>query len=192
MGKIKTPLFVMRFVMRFAILLIESFFTFQNGFVYIYIRECGIFEAWTSLLNSGKKINTKTRNNEWYVVSGWGEGKERKREKKKQKNTIARRGKREMINNSMDSMDKLGKLEQKWRWILIKIDGFFFFFFFKDFKVGPGSPSLRVRRYNDWRARAFRGNAWSPFVKKKRRKGGKHISGVQQRFTEYTSRADVN
>lgn len=35
------------FVMRFAILLIESFFTFQSGFVYIYTytRKCGIFEA---------------------------------------------------------------------------------------------------------------------------------------------------
>lgn len=101
------------FVMRFAILLIESFFTFQSGFVYIYTRKCGIFEAWTSLLNSGKKINTKTRNNEWYVVSGWRKGKERQREREKQKNAIAQRGKREMINNSMDSMDKLGKLGRK-------------------------------------------------------------------------------
>lgn len=162
-------------------------------YIYIYIRECGIFEAWTSLLNSGKKINTKTRNNEWYVVSGWGEGKERDRERKKnKKNTIARWGKREMINNSMDSMDKLGKLEQKWRWILIKIDGFFFFFFLKISKLDLVVPPCVVRRYNDWRVRAFRGNAWLPFVKKKRRKGGKHISGVHQRFTEYTSRADVN
>lgn len=44
-----------------------------------------------------------------------GGGKREKEREKKQKNTIARRGKREMINNSMDSMDKLGKLEQKWR-----------------------------------------------------------------------------
>lgn len=47
------------------------------------------------------------------VRGEWMEKGKRETEREKQKNAIAQRGKREMINNSMDSMDKLGKLGRK-------------------------------------------------------------------------------